>query len=143
MRRVVLLCTVFLGLWAAAAGQQAFTPTGDKVERPSQNGTPLDPNWKVPEQAGQKKNPLTDKPELAAGGKKVFAKTCAMCHGDEAHQRKTRVPDLSSSDVQEQSDGALFWRMSNGNAKTGMPSFAGLPEPQRWQLVMYIRSLKH
>ena len=38
--------------------------------------------------------------------------------------------------------GALFWRMSNGNSRKGMPSFSSFPEAQRWQLVLYIRSLK-
>jgi hypothetical protein len=44
--------------------------------------------------------------------------------------------------VQSQSDGALFWKITNGNPDRGMPSFSRLPELQRWQLVLYIRSLR-
>jgi hypothetical protein len=31
----------------------------------------------------------------------------------------------------EQSDGALFWKITNGNPDRGMPSFSKLPELQR------------
>ena len=44
-----------------------------------------------------------------------------------------------SADVQVQTDGALFWKISSGNTRAGMPTFSFLPEPQRWQLVLYLR----
>jgi hypothetical protein len=44
--------------------------------------------------------------------------------------------------VQEQSDGALFWKISNGNTPAGMPSFASLPETDRWDVVTFLRTLK-
>ncbi|HEU5401073.1 MAG TPA: c-type cytochrome [Terriglobales bacterium] len=100
-----------------------------------------DADWKVPEKAEQQQNPLREKPELAAGGRKIFDRNCMQCHGDATHERKNNAPDLASAEVQQQSDGALFWRMSSGNARKGMPSFSGLPEAQRWQLVLYIRSM--
>jgi hypothetical protein len=43
--------------------------------------------------------------------------------------------------VQQQSDGVLFWKITNGNTRRGMPSFSKLPELQRWQIVLYIRRL--
>lgn len=101
----------------------------------------VDPDWKVPEKASQRQNPLLDKPDLAAGGRKIFERNCVQCHGDKAHERKNNAPDLASSAVQQESDGALFWRISSGNARKGMPSFTSLPEAQRWQLVLYIRSM--
>jgi len=101
----------------------------------------VDPNWPVPEKAAQRKNPLASKPESADGGRKLFVRMCVSCHGDEFHGQTHDAPDLHTEAVQEESDGALFWRISNGNSRRGMPSFSGLPEGQRWQLVMYIRSL--
>lgn len=101
----------------------------------------VNPNWTVPEKAAQRKNPLASKPETAGGGRKLFARMCASCHGNESHGQANNAPDLHTEAVQGESDGALFWRISNGNSRTGMPSFSGLPEGQRWQLVMYIRSL--
>jgi mono/diheme cytochrome c family protein len=102
---------------------------------------PIDPDWTVPEKAAHRQNPLRDKPRLAAGGRKIFERNCVQCHGDQNHERKNNAPDLASLAVQQDSDGALFWRISSGNARKGMPSFSSLPEAQRWQLVLYIRSL--
>ena len=107
----------------------------------AQDRPAVDPNWVVPPKAAEKKNPLGNHPDAAAGGGKIFSHTCVTCHGDATHARTNNAPDLSSPDVQAESDGALFWRISNGNARTAMPSFNSLPEGQRWQLVMYIRTL--
>jgi hypothetical protein len=43
--------------------------------------------------------------------------------------------------VQEQSDGVLFWKITTGNTRRGMPTFSFLPESQRWQLVLHIHRL--
>ncbi len=107
----------------------------------TQQAKPVDPDWKVPEKAAAQQNPLRDRPQLAAGGRKVFERNCAMCHGDDKHERKNNAPDLASPEVQQETDGSLFWRISNGNSRKGMPAFSNFPEPQRWQLVLYIRSL--
>ncbi len=55
---------------------------------------------------------------------------------------KKHSADLQLPVVQEQSDGTLFWKITNGNTGRGMPSFSKLPELQRWQIVLYIRTLK-
>ncbi len=106
-----------------------------------ENKAAVDPGWVVPEKAAQQVNPLKDKPEAVAGGKKIFTRNCAQCHGDEKHERTNNAPDLGRADVQEQTDGALFWRISSGNSRRGMPSFSSLPEGIRWQLVLYIRTV--
>jgi mono/diheme cytochrome c family protein len=96
--------------------------------------------WQAPPEAAAKTNPLRDKPEFAAGGRKVFEKTCSVCH--EAGE-KQKGPKLDLAATQNQSDGALFWKISKGNSRSGMPSFSSLPDGQRWQLVLYIRTLAH
>ncbi|MBZ5656663.1 MAG: c-type cytochrome [Acidobacteriia bacterium] len=101
-----------------------------------------DPNWKVPVEAAEKKNPLANQPELAAGGKKLFIRICVECHGRSGEGVKRNAADLQLSIVQAQSDGALFWKITNGNPDRGMPSFSRLPELQRWQIVLYLRALK-
>jgi mono/diheme cytochrome c family protein len=35
----------------------------------------------------------------------------------------------------------LFWILTNGVVRHGMPVWSKLPEPQRWQLVSYVKSL--
>jgi mono/diheme cytochrome c family protein len=94
--------------------------------------------WKAPAEAAAKTNPLKKRPELAAGGEKIFSRMCAMCH--EAGEKQSG-PKLSSVDVEKETDGALFWKVSSGNSRTGMPSFSSLPDAQRWQLVLFIRTL--
>lgn len=102
-----------------------------------------DPRWIAPATAETKPNPLSQKPETAAGGKKLFMRNCAECHGPSgAGMEKKHSADLQLPVVQQQSDGTLFWKITNGNAAKGMPSFSRLPELQRWQLVLFLRTLK-
>jgi len=99
-----------------------------------------DPNWRPPDEAAQRKNPLADKPQLAAGGKKLFLRNCVECHGKTGEGLK-KAADLQLPVVQQQPDGTLFWKITNGNPDRGMPSFSRLPELQRWQLVLHLRTL--
>jgi cbb3-type cytochrome c oxidase subunit III len=49
--------------------------------------------------------------------------------------------DISSPVVQAQTDGELFWKISNG--KGAMPNWGSLlPEEDRWRLVMFVRTLR-
>jgi mono/diheme cytochrome c family protein len=100
-----------------------------------------DEKWRAPDEASARKNPLAEKPEAAAGGKKLFKRHCVECHGD-AGQGLKKAADLQLAVVQAQSDGTLFWKITNGNADHGMPSFSGIPELQRWQIVLHLRALK-
>jgi mono/diheme cytochrome c family protein len=102
-----------------------------------------DPNWIAPPAAVSRPNPLANKPEAAAGGRKLFLRNCAECHGsDGSGMEKKHSADFQLPLIQEQSDGAFFWKITNGNAGKGMPSFSKLPELQRWQLILFIRTLK-
>ena len=102
-----------------------------------------DANWQAPAEASSKKNPLADKPQAAAGGKKLFLRGCVECHGEDGSGiAKKHAADLQLPLVQKQSDGTLFWKITNGNPDRGMPSFSNLPEMQRWQLVLFLRTLK-
>jgi mono/diheme cytochrome c family protein len=103
-------------------------------------GRDHDRPWVAPVRAAAAMNPLTGRPELAAGGHKVFEQRCTPCHGNDA-QGSSRAPNLLSRRVQAESDGALFWKISSGDTRAGMPSFSFLPATQRWQLVLYLRGL--
>jgi mono/diheme cytochrome c family protein len=100
-----------------------------------------DGDWQAPRQAAARSNPLPATAEIVGGGRKLFLRHCAECHGSDGQGGK-RAADLLLPVVQEQSDGALFWKISNGNPRRGMPSWGRLPEPQRWQLVLYLRALR-
>jgi mono/diheme cytochrome c family protein len=100
-----------------------------------------DPKWQASAEAASKKNPLSEKPELEAGGAKLFKRNCMECHG-KAGQGLKKAADLQLPIVQEQTDGTLYWKITNGNPDHGMPSFSNIPEMQRWQIVLYLRTLK-
>ena len=99
-----------------------------------------DPEWLAPVAAASKRNPLAGRADARAGGGRVFRDRCSSCHGDDG-RGTTTAPDLTQPVVQSQSDGALFWKISGGNAYAGMPTFSFLPEAQRWQLVLHLREL--
>ncbi len=102
-----------------------------------------DPSWQAPAEAASRQNPLAMKPEAAAGGHKLFIHNCVECHGkDGGGMEKKHSADLQLPVVQQQRDGELFWKITNGNGSRGMPSFSKLPELQRWQMVLYLRTLK-
>jgi mono/diheme cytochrome c family protein len=105
------------------------------------NYTP-DPQWQPPPQAVKRRNPLADRPQLAAGGRKLFLRHCAECHGNDGRGVwRKNAADFELPVVQEQTDGALFWKITNGNQSRGMPTWSELPELQRWQLVLFVRTL--
>jgi hypothetical protein len=52
-----------------------------------------------------------------------------------------KAPSLLAEPVQQALPGVLLWLLTNGVVRRGMPVWSKLPEPQRWQLVSFIKSL--
>lgn len=96
---------------------------------------------RVPEKARVKANPLEHDPDAIAAGAKLYQQHCAECHGEKAAGTK-RGPSLRKETVEEATPGTLFWILSNGIIRHGMPDWSKLPEPERWQLVTFIKSLR-
>jgi mono/diheme cytochrome c family protein len=94
----------------------------------------------APSKARAEKNPYDDRPEAVAAGAKLFRQHCAECHGDDAHGIG-HAADLHSTGVQNATPGELAWFLRNGNLAYGMPSWSGLPEQRRWQIVAYLKTL--
>jgi len=95
---------------------------------------------KAPQKARAKRNPLERDPDAVSAGRILFEHHCAECHGDLA-QGGRKGPSLRAEEVQNAELGAIFWILTNGVVRRGMPVWSKLPEPQRWQLVSYIKSL--
>jgi mono/diheme cytochrome c family protein len=95
---------------------------------------------KAPEKARAKRNPLEKHPQAPVAGRILFEQHCAECHGDVAEGGK-KGPSLKAPEIQNAEPGAIFWILTNGVVRKGMPVWSKLPEPQRWQLVSYIKSL--
>ena len=95
---------------------------------------------KAPEKYRNKPNPLANDRDAAAAGRVLFEEHCEDCHGEQAVGGK-KAPSLRAKEVQEATPGTLFWILTNGVVRKKMPVWSKLPEPQRWQLVSYIKSL--
>ena len=103
-----------------------------------------------PPSADAIKNPLNGNAGATSEGKKIYTSYCVPCHGGKGKGDGIAAPGLSkppadhtSDFVQKQTDGALFWIISEGN--NPMPTYkTTLSETQRWQVVNFIRTLaKH
>jgi len=98
---------------------------------------------KAPAKAAARLNPMEHDPDAIAAGAKLYGLHCAECHGQTGlgGQGSKKGPSLRADEVQQSSPGTLFWVLSNGVVRRGMPVWSKLPEPQRWQLVSFIKSL--
>jgi mono/diheme cytochrome c family protein len=108
--------------------------------------------WTAPARAARKQNPIPADATSLAQGKELFAAACLPCHGPmgkgdgpvsgtlERNGVPVRPGDLSNTRLWEQTDGTLFWKISEG--RSPMPSFQeGFSEEQRWQIVNFVRTL--
>jgi mono/diheme cytochrome c family protein len=104
--------------------------------------------WDAPASAKSIKNPVAKNAESVSEGKALYTKHCKSCHGTAGKGDGPKAENLDVScgnftkpDFQKQSDGEIFWKMTNG--KDPMPTFkAKTSEEERWQLVAYVRTLK-
>jgi mono/diheme cytochrome c family protein len=102
-----------------------------------------DGGWmqKVPARNRERQNPFDSEPQAIAAGARLFRQNCTACHGNEATGRDKK-PGLHSDRIRSATPGELEWLLTNGSLKNGMPSWSRLPEPQRWQIVAYLKSLQ-
>lgn len=92
-------------------------------------------------------NPVKGNAAATIEGKKIYTMYCVTCHGSKGKGDGIAAPGLSkppadhtSDFVQKQTDGALFWIITEGN--NPMPTYkTTLTETQRWQAVNYVRTL--
>ena len=105
--------------------------------------------WLVPDAAKSKKNPVASDATSIAAGKELWNTNCKSCHGakglgdgSKAAQLKTEPGDFSKPEVQGQTDGSIFYKVSEG--RDDMPSFKKkIPDQEDlWSLVVFVRTLK-
>ncbi|MDE3212183.1 MAG: cytochrome c [Bacteroidota bacterium] len=106
--------------------------------------------WVAPAEASAVKNPLAGNTETLKYAKVIYVTYCTPCHGAKgrgdgiaAAGLPVKPADHTSEKVQDQTDGAIYWKMTTG--RSPMPSYkTTLTDNQRWELVNYIRTLaKH
>lgn len=105
--------------------------------------------WAVPDKYSKMTNPVKVDAESLKAGKVLWVKHCQSCHGKtglgdgtKASQLETEMEDFSAGAVQDQPDGAIFYKTLEGRDE--MPSFKKkiADEEEIWQLVNFVRSLK-
>lgn len=114
-----------------------------------EQATPAPPApWIAPDDAKKVKNPIPPTPETLAAAEQLFSDNCVLCHGEKgmgdgpgAKTIKVKPANFTDPKLQaSETDGALFWKMSNGRGP--MPAWKDeLTDEERWKLVGYIRKL--
>jgi mono/diheme cytochrome c family protein len=109
----------------------------------AQNG-----KWVAPSYADTIHNPLSGSSARNMEAHGIYSRVCAQCHGYQgkgdgpvAGSLKIKPANHSSPEIQKQSDGALFWKISEGRGQMA-PFKETLTADQRWALVNFIRTLK-
>ena len=92
-------------------------------------------------------NPVAFNEESVQRGREAYGYYCIQCHGPSADGLSTvgqsfaPLPaNLKDANVQDQSDGSLFYRISLGFNRHP-PLWYTVAEENRWAIVNYIRSL--
>jgi mono/diheme cytochrome c family protein len=106
--------------------------------------------WPVPKSGQDLKNPDAHDASSIKNGKTLYISYCTPCHGNKGKgdgpasaSLNPKPADHTSAVVQAESDGALFYKISEGHGHTAMPPFkAVLSIDQRWAVINYIRTLK-
>jgi mono/diheme cytochrome c family protein len=96
----------------------------------------------VPVRDHQRGNPMAANAQAIAAGHGLYMDHCAQCHKANARGDGRKKPSLRSETVRDATDGDLEWFLRQGDLRHGMPSWSSLPEEQRWEIIVYLRSLR-
>ena len=104
--------------------------------------------WVVPQEAKERKNPLNAADVNLSTTKQLYVDHCSNCHGEagKGDGSEAMMYDPTPSDLTDPvrmsklTDGEIYYQITEG--RKPMPSFRKrLTEDQRWQMVVFVRSL--
>ena len=103
--------------------------------------------WVVPDKYVKMPNPVKADAKSIAAGKALYQVNCESCHGKKGLGNGTKAADLKTTPgnftkdtFQSQTDGAIFYKITEGRlempkAKKDLPD-----DVDRWNIVNYIRT---
>lgn len=103
--------------------------------------------WVVPDKYVKMHNPVKADAKSISAGKVLYLVNCESCHGKKGLGNGTKAPDLKTAPgnftkeiFQSQTDGAIFYKITEGRKE--MPrGKKDLPvDIDRWNLVNYLRT---
>jgi mono/diheme cytochrome c family protein len=127
---------LFATVWAVSSAPTATAHDGHKRKN-------------APASAKKLKSPLTSTEENIAQGHTLFNKYCASCHGEDGKAKtdvaagmKVKPTDLTGKAMHGITDGEIYWVVTNGIKKAGMPAYkTKATDQERWQLTLYVKHL--
>ena len=127
-------CLKLFGIFAAMLGPALPAPGEEQ-------------KWTVPPGEARKQNPVAANESSLAAGEKIYVRRCVACHGQKGNGDGPDAVDLgihpaklSDPGVREETDGALFWKITVG--KKPMPDYGRRLSPtDRWNVINYLRTL--
>lgn len=103
--------------------------------------------WVAPVEADLLINPVEDKKEALRKGRVIYTNECVICHGANgdgvsniAKNLEQKPKDFTSEDFLNQSDGAIYWKLSEGRGLM-QPFKTMLTEDEIWSVVEYVKFL--
>ena len=134
---VTVLCTMIISILAQVASAQSQKEMEAHRRK-----------WDTPAWTDTIHNPYAHNQAVTDSSKILYQQICSVCHGAgvkgdgvAAAGLSVRPANHTGNEVQSQTDGSLFYEMSNGHAP--MPAYKSvLTEKQRWGLINYIRTLR-
>jgi mono/diheme cytochrome c family protein len=150
MKNIIFFKTfLFLGICAfVLTASKNYSSASDDINAIEFNiDTTKKELWLAPEWADTIKNTLALNAENISKGEELYNMYCFSCHGDTGYgdgpaggSMGIRPANFHDQMVIKQKDGAIFWKLSNGNGN--MPPYKEiLSEKERWQLISFVREL--
>ncbi len=102
--------------------------------------------WVAPDSVNNIVNPMETDEESLLDGKMIYRKHCRSCHGKlgdgkgtGGKELETKPTDFTNPDYLNQTDGSMFWKISEGRDE--MKSYkAKLDEEDIWLVVNYVKT---
>ena len=154
---LAFLCVVLAAYGKQASGTSDRSPSGGlnpgnpsgNGQRESSNAAPFGENLRArssllrrPAQLGQPQRQNDPVHSFSGNGEKIFAGSCAECHGLDGRGGE-RAPNIAENPrVQRLSDDQIFGIIENGIPGTGMPAFHTLESSDIKSVVAYLRALQ-